>query len=131
MCSAFSQFPFSALCNSPSLVVSKFILGLQAREGRRREKPQGFEPARFSREAIQMFPRLPQTVKLFTVNFSWKIPNGARCHGCLQSCQGVVRYLGSGVSEMGAHSWKQSVGSCNSLKMFCRRRGGEVQIEES
>lgn len=44
---------------------------------------------------------------------------------------GVVRYLGSGVSEMGACSQRQSAGSCNSLKTSCKRKGGEVQTEES
>lgn len=44
---------------------------------------------------------------------------------------GVVRYLGSGVSEMGACSQRQSAGSCNSLKTSCKRKEGEVQTEES
>lgn len=64
------------------------FLGLQAKEGRGREKPEVFEAVRFSREVIQMLPSLPQTVKLFTVNFNWKIPSGARCYGCLQSYRG-------------------------------------------
>lgn len=64
------------------------FVGLQAKEGRGRGKPEVFEAARFSRAVIQMLPSLPQTVKLFTVNFNWKIPNGARCCGCLQSYRG-------------------------------------------
>lgn len=42
----------------------------------------------------------------------------------------VVKYLGIGVLEMAVCSWRQSAGNCNLIKTFCRRRGGEVQIEE-
>lgn len=48
-----------------------------------------------------------------------------------RAVRGVAGYLGSGVVGRRARSQMQSAGSCNSLKMFFRRRGEEVQIEET
>lgn len=85
---------------------------------------------RFSRDVVQMFPSLPQTVKLFTVNFNWKLFSQARCCGCLQSYWGSDEISVSGALEVKLLSWRQSAGICNSLKAEQRGALFQLSLEE-